>query len=440
MTRIPLPGNMIDTLMKGVSTGSNMYSGIMNPIISRENMANTKKIHDEQLAQQWKTHLDDLALRRQQESRLGANMGLQRQLLQEQLLGLKHKNDPNWDFNNKMSQIQNLMSQRQGGQQGVQGAQQPQMPEDYMSLLKGGPELPQGGEALMRPQEQQTQGQGGQLPGGVDMDDIIKGLMYKSVGLHAPSGGGALTGPARDAESMERLRQRYGNDSRMVRDAESMVHAKSQQQEDLSAIRQRQLTGLKPGDTEIKDPETGEIIGFNKQTTEKQKDSAKNQSLFNSLYPLAYNGGSPFVGAGAALKLEETIKNAKSDPVARKRLIDFMLAEKALTNTTVTEAARFNSGRTNQTYNRYAESLKTENIHPKLKKWLKEYGIGEDINREVGRLWQDELNKAEKKANKSIPATMAYYFNPDKQFAHEQKMKQEDSGDENEDNDPLRIR
>lgn len=36
-TRIPLPGNMIDTLMRGVNTGSNMYSGIMNPILNREN-------------------------------------------------------------------------------------------------------------------------------------------------------------------------------------------------------------------------------------------------------------------------------------------------------------------------------------------------------------------------------------------------------------------
>ena len=29
-TRIPLPGNMIDTLMKGVDTGSNMFAKIMN--------------------------------------------------------------------------------------------------------------------------------------------------------------------------------------------------------------------------------------------------------------------------------------------------------------------------------------------------------------------------------------------------------------------------
>lgn len=44
-TRIPLPGNMIDTLMKGVDTGSSMYSRIMQPILARE-----KQKQDLQLA------------------------------------------------------------------------------------------------------------------------------------------------------------------------------------------------------------------------------------------------------------------------------------------------------------------------------------------------------------------------------------------------------
>lgn len=48
-TRIPLPGNMIDTLMKGVNTGSSMYSGIMGPILDREKQAQAEKHFQEQL-------------------------------------------------------------------------------------------------------------------------------------------------------------------------------------------------------------------------------------------------------------------------------------------------------------------------------------------------------------------------------------------------------
>lgn len=59
-----------ESLLQGIETGGNLYSRIMQPIISREEMENRKKLQEAQLAQQMKVHMDDLALRRAAEARL----------------------------------------------------------------------------------------------------------------------------------------------------------------------------------------------------------------------------------------------------------------------------------------------------------------------------------------------------------------------------------
>lgn len=118
-TRIPLPGNMIDTLMKGVNTGSNMYSGIMHPILQRE-----------QLAQQRKNHLDNLALQQQAQARLS-------QLLPYQIQALKDahiKSDPDYELN----QLKNMMGFGGGNKQ----------PSQQQSFIPGIPafDMPENGE------------------------------------------------------------------------------------------------------------------------------------------------------------------------------------------------------------------------------------------------------------------------------------------------------
>lgn len=230
-----------------------------------------------------------------------------------------------------------------------------------------------------------------------------------------------LTGPARDAESMRILRDKYGKDSPEVKEAEADINFKRQRNEDLSDIRHRQLNGLKAGDTEIKDPTTGETIGFKKQTTDKQKEMAKNIVLFNELYPLVFKGAGILSGPGATLKLAEAARTYKTNPESKKLIDDFNIALKALTTTAVTEAARFGAGRTNQTFNRFVETLKAEDIPATFKKLIKEYEIPYEANVKAGYAWQKILNNAEKKANKQIPATMDYYFDPERQFAYEQE-------------------
>ena len=71
-TRIPLPGNRGEEFRKGVDTGSSLFSRMMQPVLEREK----QKQQAEQFAQ-------ELALKKQQEARMGANSGLNRQILEQ---------------------------------------------------------------------------------------------------------------------------------------------------------------------------------------------------------------------------------------------------------------------------------------------------------------------------------------------------------------------
>src|SRR5580692_4023981 len=90
-----LPGN---SFLKGVDTGSSMFSRLMQPVLEREK----QKQQAEQFAQA-------LALKKQQEARMGANSGVRSKIMQQQLLALQHSNDPNYKF----EQLQNMLTNLQ---------------------------------------------------------------------------------------------------------------------------------------------------------------------------------------------------------------------------------------------------------------------------------------------------------------------------------------
>lgn len=95
---IPLPGDFGESLRKGVDTGSTMFSRIIQPILEREKQ--------KQQAEQFEK---DLALRKQQLAKSGANSDLQRQLLEQQILHAQHANDPNYEMNQFIA-MQNMMN------------------------------------------------------------------------------------------------------------------------------------------------------------------------------------------------------------------------------------------------------------------------------------------------------------------------------------------
>ena len=390
---LPEPG---ESFRQGVDTGSNMFARLMQPVIQRE-----------ELAQRARQFQEELALRKAAAGRAAQDAA-----------DAHKRMDPMYEIN-QFKAIQNMLS---GGNGGTSSNMEPMATPTELTGQGLGVFNPEG----LQESQEQVRPINTQNSNGIDLNllrqnPLLRAFFKKKFGIDPLSQerGISLTGAARDVESMHLLKEKYGENSPEYQQAQSLMRAKEQQHEDLSAIRQRQLHGLKPGDTEIRDPNTGETLGFRKQLTTKEHEMAKNTVLFNHLYPLVFNGASILSGTGAASKLENAARNYKNDPAARKLIDDFLIAEKALTTTAVTEAARFGAGRTNQTFNRYVETLKAENIIPRLKKWIKEYEIPPAANLKAGMRWQKELNKAEHMANNRIPATRDYYFDPEKQFAYE---------------------
>jgi len=427
-----LPGN---SFLKGVDTGSTMFSRLMQPVLEREK----QKQQAEQFAQ-------ELALRKQAAARAGANSDLQRQIMQQNLLKLQHSNDPQWAMQQlqaKLDYIQNLG--KQGGQAGAGGqsmGSQQQPPVNLMDMINQGQgqEMPQGQGAMM-PQEEEQQpmnamgGQeqpqqpeqpgGGQLPGGIDMDEIKRALTYQALGLKPPAQTGlAYTGPARHAIDLSRIKKQFGANSEEYLNARAEYEAAIDAKKDLRDIRARAKAGLKPGETQFFDEQTGLPLGKEIPLTAKERESEEGNILFNELYPVVYKGAAPFSGEGSISRLENAAANYKTDPRARKLFDDFLLSDKAMAATLVNEASTLKSGHTNQTYNRLKASLDAQDIPNIVKKLIKEYQIPASAQLKAAMRYQKLLSEARTKARKGTPATQKLYYSPELQALHQQEMEQ----------------
>lgn len=188
---VPLP---LSGLNQAIATGGNLFSQMINPAIQRENNA-----------RQWRQHLDSLALQKQQMAHAARNDDLQRAILSQQLKALQQKNDPNAQFNALKNLITNLQSLKGGTQN-----QQPDNMLSFSSLLQPqeqgqGPmqeQTPFLGALAQNEMEgqQQPNAEQNKLPGGINIDDIIHGLVYKSAGLTPPKAGTESPEQKRKAE------------------------------------------------------------------------------------------------------------------------------------------------------------------------------------------------------------------------------------------------
>lgn len=104
-TGIPLPGERGEALLRGIDTGSSMFSRMMQPVLEREK----QKQAEEHFKQQ-------MAMRQAEFARSGANSGIQRQILEQQLATLKNNNDPM----HKIKEFQ-MMQNMLGGNTSSQG-------------------------------------------------------------------------------------------------------------------------------------------------------------------------------------------------------------------------------------------------------------------------------------------------------------------------------
>jgi hypothetical protein len=216
---IPNYTELQNPLMKGIETGSSMFSKLMQPVLEREKQ--------KQQAEQFEK---ELALRKQAEARMGANSGLKRQVLEQNLLKLKHSNDPQWAMKQlqaKLEYIQNL--RKQGGQSGAGGQAmggQQQPPVNLMDMINQGQgqEMPQGQGAMMpqeEPQQQQMmpgqeqeQPQGGnKVPGKLNFEEIKRALTYQALGLPIPRN--STSGITPEMREREYLYKQKSLDERM---------------------------------------------------------------------------------------------------------------------------------------------------------------------------------------------------------------------------------
>lgn len=94
-TRIPLPGNMIDTLMRGADTGSSLYSRIMQPILARERQKQLGEQFNRQQGQLDSHFNKEIALRNDSNSRQNDLQPLRSAILEQKLINLKKNPDMN---------------------------------------------------------------------------------------------------------------------------------------------------------------------------------------------------------------------------------------------------------------------------------------------------------------------------------------------------------
>lgn len=197
-TGIPLPGQPGDSFLKGVDTGSSMFSRIMQPMIEREK----QKQQAEQFAQ-------ELAIKKQMESRLGQNSGLNKQILQQQLLGLQHKNDPNYEF----QQFQALQNMLMGGgipQSGMVQTPQQQVPTQEMGQGMGmfSPEGMQAAQQQAAPTTQSApQGQGGMNFDALRQNPFLRGY-FKQKFKFDPLAASPQTPEDKQAAALDLFRQK----------------------------------------------------------------------------------------------------------------------------------------------------------------------------------------------------------------------------------------
>lgn len=167
---IPNTGAPGEGFLKGLDSGGSLFQKIMAPRIARE-----------QLQQKQQQFMQELALRKQAEARMGANSGLTREILQQQLLGLKHKNDPNYEFQ-QFQALQNMMASGGQNQSGMSSPQQ--MPQPTQGMGEGmGMFSPEG---LQEAQQQQPSTKP-QTQGGLNLEmfrqhPMLRGWAKKHLG------------------------------------------------------------------------------------------------------------------------------------------------------------------------------------------------------------------------------------------------------------------
>jgi hypothetical protein len=261
--------------------------------------------------------------------------------------------------------------------------------------------------------------------GGLNMEllkahPMLRGFAKKHLGFDPLAGeSNVLHGPARDAADLAKLKSQVGENSEVYQNAKAAYDAQVDAKKDLRDLRARTKAGLKPGEKEFFDEETGAPLGKEIPLTATERQAEEGNILFNEFYPYVYKGGSPFSGEGSIGRLQQAAANYKTDPKARQMFDDLLLSDKMLAATVVNEASTLKAGKQNRTYGMLKESLESSDIPRVIKKLIKEYNIPASAQLKASMRYQKILSDARQKARKGTPATQKLFYNPEMQAQHE---------------------
>lgn len=380
---IPLPGLPGESFLKGLDTGSTLFSRMIQPQLERERMRQQQKQFE------------------QQQARLNQLAPLQRQLLQEQITSAQHKNDPMYELNN----LQNMM-QMFGGQ--AQGQQQPMPQQEFGEGM--GMFSPEG---LQQAQQQPQGQQGGMDWNMIRTNPLLRGYFKQKFGID-PGASNPFQGPAREAMDLERLRQEQGEDSPVYQNALASYNAKRQAQEDLSGIRGRQLSGLKPGERWIYG-DNSEILGKEIPLTATERNEYRGRGFFNNILPIMNKGLPVFSGQGSIKRFEQAASRYGVDPQATEMIDNYLLGQKLLTAGVVKEAATLGAGKQKKTYDQLRQSLESSDIPKSISRIVKQFQLPAAAELKANQNFQRVLNEATRAGEQAVPAYQQQYFNPSKQ-------------------------
>jgi hypothetical protein len=156
--------------------------------------------------------------------------------------------------------------------------------------------------------------------------------------------------------------------------------------------------------------EEGNVVGESRPKTQKEKDIDRGTVLFDTFYPEVNKGLNYYSGFDSISRLENDARNYSRDKNARQRFDDFLLAYKLKTVTGISEAARFGAGRTNQTYNRFFETLTDLDVPRTIQKLIKNYQVINKANVKAGNRFHNMLTKAQRLYEKNAQPNVTEYY------------------------------
>ncbi len=213
-------------------------------------------------------------------------------------------------------------------------------------------------------------------------------------------------------KAAEEIRKQYpdinGQPSPQYQKFIDLETRKQEGEQSLTEQRERRSSGLKPGETWVKDS-SGKNIAINRDYSPAEKKEEKGRLFFNEVYPEILNATAYYSGQGSLSKFEYDAFNYKNDKAAQKRIDNYLTAIKLLPATSVKENATVGGANTNQVYNRLIGSLDSSDLPKTAEKIVKQFQLPMEAQLRSGNKFQQILNRATDKS-KNIPARHTEYL------------------------------